>query len=135
MKLKTRISRLKSSARHRGIPVRLMDYEYNSLLKMGCMYCGKRLDDENGVCLDRIDSKKGYTLENVTPCCKRCNVAKNDMDIVEFIKWVERTYNFMQDKIKQLQQIEIPYSNKMYYIEKYLHKHNKTDESICIKIE
>lgn len=45
----------------------------------------------NGI--DRIDSKKGYSLSNVVPCCKSCNTAKLDRTKEEFEKWIVKVYN------------------------------------------
>ena len=45
----------------------------------------------NGI--DRIDSNKGYTLDNVLPCCKYCNAAKLDHSQTDFLEWVERVYS------------------------------------------
>lgn len=47
----------------------------------------------NGI--DRIDNNKGYTIDNVVPCCKMCNQAKNDYTLQEFQDWVEKIYNKM----------------------------------------
>ena len=38
-----------------------------------CHYCGKT--DLMGA--DRIDNKKGHTKDNIVPCCKQCNLIKN----------------------------------------------------------
>jgi hypothetical protein len=42
--------------------------------------------------LDRVDPKKGHTLDNVCPCCWPCNRAKGDMTRDEFIAHNERIY-------------------------------------------
>ena len=47
-----------------------------------CYYCGL---DNDQLGLDRVDNSQGYTLENVVPCCRPCNVAKNDMSYNDFI--------------------------------------------------
>lgn len=44
----------------------------------------------NGI--DRIDSAKGYTLKNSTPCCLQCNQAKLDWSVKEFESWLKRAY-------------------------------------------
>ena len=38
--------------------------------------------------LDRINSELGYTVENIQPCCKWCNMAKSDRSEKDFIEWV-----------------------------------------------
>lgn len=47
-----------------------------------CHYCG---DQIMGVGIDRVDSTKGYTLDNVVPCCAHCNRIKLDYSKEEFI--------------------------------------------------
>ena len=42
--------------------------------------------------LDRLDSALGYTIDNVVPCCKICNFAKNTMSVEEFRAWLSRVY-------------------------------------------
>ena len=56
----------------------------------------KRLSDHVLKCngIDRVDSSKGYTLENSVPCCKYCNIAKHTMTSTEFYAWVRRVYEF-----------------------------------------
>ena len=56
----------------------------------------KRLSDYVLKCngIDRIDSSKGYTVENSVACCKYCNTAKNTMSVDEFLKWIGRVYEF-----------------------------------------
>ena len=73
-----------------------------ALLVSECHYCGappsntaKRRTSNgefmyNGI--DRIDNTRGYEPDNVVSCCRRCNVAKNDMSYDEFLDWVGRVY-------------------------------------------
>jgi len=41
---------------------------------------------------DRMDNTKGYSLENSVPCCKFCNLTKNDTSFIEFINWIRTVY-------------------------------------------
>jgi hypothetical protein len=43
--------------------------------------------------LDRIDNSKGHTPDNVRPCCVRCNRARNDMTVKEFLDLVKLIYH------------------------------------------
>jgi hypothetical protein len=56
-----------------------------------CYYSGHTLPEAGGG-LDRIDSSKGYSIENVRPCCKLCNQAKNNLTEVEFLNLVTTIY-------------------------------------------
>jgi len=77
--------------------------EFVSLIQKPCFYCGSvgskywsnkyHTHSEiiaNGI--DRMDNTRGYVLENCVPCCKRCNTAKNDMTLEEFVIWIKRVY-------------------------------------------
>lgn len=46
--------------------------------------------ERNGI--DRVDSKKGYSLENCVPCCEKCNYAKHDLSIDDFKNWIIKIY-------------------------------------------
>jgi len=124
--IKSKISSLKSSAKKRGYTVRLMEYEYESLLNVGCHYCGKEVLSENGYCLDRVDSSKGYTLHNVVACCKICNFAKGSMKFDEFISWVERAYKHQK---KMIEFVRENYQEYNYKTEKDLHKKSINNEN------
>lgn len=44
--------------------------------------------------LDRIDSTKGYTMDNLVSCCETCNRAKRHMSLAEFREWKNSLYSF-----------------------------------------
>ena len=50
----------------------------------------------NGV--DRVDNQKGYTVNIIVPCCKRCNVANSDLTLEEFYSWVQEIYGCLVGK-------------------------------------
>ena len=89
-----------------------LDYDtVKNLIMSPCFYCGaeksnhkvtkncKEGFDHNGI--DRIDSSKGYTPDNVVPCCKICNKAKMDMDQKDFILWIQRAANHTKAMAEQ----------------------------------
>ena len=65
-----------------------------------CYYCYsspvttfKKKGSRSGVIyngLDRIDSSRGYTIDNVVPCCKFCNFAKGRWGVEDFNDWLLR---------------------------------------------
>lgn len=92
--------------------------EFKILIKSDCKYCGDPPSNslnvyagghssshrvQNGKIIyqgiDRIDSSKGYVIDNCNPCCKSCNVAKNDLDIIEF---KERTIRMARIFLKEI---------------------------------
>jgi hypothetical protein len=70
---KGRLNSTKSSARTRKIEYHLTDEEALSILNERCYYC----NSSNVVGIDRMDSSKGYTLDNSVACCSMCNYMKN----------------------------------------------------------
>ena len=72
-----------------------------SLIEKPCKYCGalpyKKPSTRyfgtvayNG--LDRADNTKGYTIDNIVPCCHRCNQSKSNLTLNEFQKWIVNVY-------------------------------------------
>ncbi len=101
----------KSNAKRRGLDYALSFEEFQKLTKKPCSYCGTApfgvAHDHvpkrhyaggdywfNG--LDRIDNSKGYTPDNVVPCCSVCNRAKHTMTVAEFRDWVQRVYGHLE---------------------------------------
>ena len=81
-----RFHRIRGGARSRGIDFAI-DLEvfvgWFRLQRMNCHYCGSPLTKTNGHksqltdwTFDRKDNKKGYSLNNIVLCCRRCNMAK-----------------------------------------------------------
>lgn len=62
-----------------------------------CEYCGDVIGP-GGHGVDRIDSSKGYMLGNIVTCCKRCNAAKSDMPLSEWIERTTKLYEAFQRK-------------------------------------
>lgn len=99
---------MKTNAKKRGIEFNLSSEEVFSLIEQPCYYCGMNKSNKintdgyhydepfmyNGV--DRIDSYKGYSIDNVVTCCKYCNLAKNTMTQMEFFDWIKRVSKHLQ---------------------------------------
>jgi hypothetical protein len=93
----------KHNDREFGIP----ENTFIGLITSPCDYCGQPpsqklwqgvADKERQVFrwngLDRIDSTKGYTEENVVPCCKTCNELKSDKTREEFLSAIEAIHRW-----------------------------------------
>lgn len=89
------------NAKRRGLDFEIGMEEFRRLTSLNCFYCGtppnrtvslgkdKKHNGEyvyNG--LDRIDNEIGYIIENIVPCCSKCNYAKRDMSYTKFKEWI-----------------------------------------------
>ena len=96
--------RIVASAKARKIVFDL-SFEYVcDMIIEDCHYCGvapilKDMTNHsiaiNGI--DRIDSRLGYTIDNVLPCCTICNYAKRTTPYDEFIAWIDRLVAYRQE--------------------------------------
>lgn len=91
-KQKNKISKMLSTYRLRD---KKKNFDFNltkeflekNIMSQPCIYCGAV---ENIGC-DRIDNKKGHTIENVVPACYICNHVRNDYFTVEEMKIIGNT--------------------------------------------
>jgi hypothetical protein len=61
--------------------------QWLQLINAGCYYCeANLLEMTRGSGLDRIDNSRGYTLDNVLPCCTDCNALRGARLTVEETK-------------------------------------------------
>lgn len=96
------LSGMRRSAKRRNYDWLLTKNQVRILTKQLCYYCGaepsqgsSRLSPGgvylyNG--LDRINNAKGYTIDNVVPCCGSCNTAKSTKTVEEFKAWIRNVY-------------------------------------------
>ena len=101
--LNTIIRNTKKNAKLRGYVWDLTKEQVRYLTKQNCYYCGVepkqvlKHPNHNGDYIyngiDRIDNTKGYTSDNVVPCCGHCNWAKKDLAVEDFIAWVTRIHD------------------------------------------
>lgn len=78
----------KNGAETRGINFELTKEQVIELCEKPCLYCGK----ERCLGIDRIDNSKGYTFDNVVPCCGCCNKMKMDLELQFFLSHIEKIY-------------------------------------------
>ena len=102
------------NANKRNLIMDLTKDEFRRLTKQDCFYCGvgpnqvwlrKQTNPKhktngeyvyNGI--DRMDSNKGYTIDNVVPCCFKCNEAKNSLNVKEFYSYIVKVYTFLKER-------------------------------------
>jgi len=89
-------SSYKWSALKRGFVFELGFDDFIALTQMECFYCGdppRQIKKSSNGCgidfiyngVDRLDSRFGYTPQNVVPCCGKCNFAKGKSTKNEFL--------------------------------------------------
>lgn len=96
----------KSSAKIRGIDWQLSYEEFLTLVLNKCAYCGEMPSQRtingrfniivNGI--DRIDSNRGYTIDNCTSCCTKCNYMKNTLSVNDFFDHINKIYKYSLNK-------------------------------------
>lgn len=97
---------MKKGASRRHIQVDLSYDDFLILTKIkNCSYCGDRISwnkfsRNNGKILsrsyniDRRNNSKGYTLDNCTVCCFRCNHFKGIMNEFEFLELCKKITDY-----------------------------------------
>ncbi len=64
------------SAKKRNLPFTLTYKQYTELVRTAkCHYCYNSLPTY-GVGLDRINGSRGYSINNIIPCCTSCNMIR-----------------------------------------------------------
>ena len=83
-----RFSNWKSKAKVRNISFELAIDDLKNIPKV-CYYSGRLLTSKQNrydtISLDRLNSSKGYTKDNVVFCCEFINKMKNDLTYDQFI--------------------------------------------------
>lgn len=92
-------------ANKRGIDFTLSYEDFLNLSYGSCVYCGaahgKDCKNETGSKhkllngIDRVDSNKGYTIDNCVSCCSKCNYMKGRLSVREFVDHIINLVNHM----------------------------------------
>ena len=78
-KPEVRFKKYKASALSRGYTWELTRDEFMEHWQKPCSHCGASIET---IGLDRIDSSLPYQVNNVEPCCSKCNQMKSDWSTV-----------------------------------------------------
>jgi hypothetical protein len=86
----------------RKLDFKLTLSEFKQITSSPCYYC---YSEPSNLCkaqgrvsgylysgIDRVDNAKGYTIDNVVPCCVKCNKAKLNMSVKEFREHIIKIY-------------------------------------------
>ena len=77
----------RNAAKQRKLAFELSREEYEALVSHPCHYCDGPLNSW-GLGLDRKNNRLGYTLDNVLPCCKDCNLVRADRYTVQEMEFI-----------------------------------------------
>lgn len=104
---KALIYNYKNNAKYKGLEFDLTDEQIIDMFQSNCYYCGseprfvfKRKRSNGGYTytgIDRLDSDKGYVIDNVVPCCSQCNFIKNKYHHDEFVQWIKKVYENLKN--------------------------------------
>jgi hypothetical protein len=94
---------IKKGALNRELSFLLTKDEVAALIFSPCHYCGNphsngctMKDKNDGVYkyngIDRVDSSRGYSIDNVVPCCKWCNYSKMSRSVDDFLSHIYDIY-------------------------------------------
>lgn len=81
-----------SNAQKRNIPFNITFEEFKKITELPCYYCGGIMNTEgviyNGI--DRVDSSKAYSLDNIVPCCNMCNKMKLNYELDVWLNQIKK---------------------------------------------
>ncbi len=103
------------------------------LIQTECFYCGFFEENKYNT-IDRLDSTKNYTENNIVPCCLMCNYFKNTLDISTFIKHIRKITKFNFDISLELFDFGLgDYQKSCAFYDKY--KYRAKEKNICFDID
>jgi hypothetical protein len=78
--------------------------DFDKLVNSHCYYCNT-YDESKVIGLDRVDSSKHYTLENVVPCCAVCNMMKGNLTKEDFLNRISQIYsNLIEHTLEEVRE-------------------------------
>ena len=85
----TKFNNYKYRANKKNILFLVKEDDFKKLENSCCLYCGTDIK----IGIDRLDNNQGYVDDNITACCWRCNRAKSNMELKEFLNWIRDVSN------------------------------------------
>ena len=85
-----RYTSYKKGAESRDLEFNLTIDEFKTFWQVNCHYCNSKVET---IGLDRVDNAQGYILQNIVPCCYKCNSMKMDSSYDDFVSSIIAIYN------------------------------------------
>jgi len=79
------------SAMKKNLQFNLDADQFEVLVNSHCHYCDE-YDETRVVGIDRVNSERGYIIDNVVPCCFNCNRMKSDLARDDFLNHICKIY-------------------------------------------
>ena len=95
-KPEVRFKKYKASAESRGYTWDLTRDQFMEHWQKPCNHCGAAIET---IGLDRVDSSLPYQVDNVEPCCSKCNQMKSDWSTVD---WYNHMGKIMSHKMTKV---------------------------------
>ena len=114
---KGKFGKYKCGAKERNIKFDLTFEEFISYWQKPCAYCGSKIDT---IGLDRMDSGKGYLIDNVCSCCWECNKLKGSRNRKDFIEKCKKIVDNFQRKNFLSSRMGGKVKHKLWDIEKQI---------------
>ena len=90
---KQTINMYKYDAARRNVQFDIDSNLYTKITGDSCYYCGLFGESGGANGIDRIDSNYSYQENNIVPCCKTCNIMKNDLSVDMFKSKIRNIYS------------------------------------------
>lgn len=99
----------RNGAKNRELEWALSREQFEKLITSPCHYSGflpsKEIETKGGsffwTGIDRMDSSKGYTIDNVVSCHEFANYAKRNRSYEAFIKWLDQLVEY-RNSLKEI---------------------------------
>jgi hypothetical protein len=78
-------------AMKKNLQFNLSAEQFIKLVNSHCHYCDE-YDETRVIGIDRVDSNRGYFIENVVGCCSKCNFMKSDLEKEDFLNHICKIY-------------------------------------------
>lgn len=114
------VYKYKAKCKHRSFELTKDDFE--SITQQPCFYCLHNGSRMRGI--DRMDSSKGYILDNVVAACSTCNMAKHTMSKSDFLNHCFRlhlfSFSMFLDRFHHFDRLHVIRANKLTFLWWYL---------------
>lgn len=88
--IRDKFSQYRRNAKRKSLKFSISVDDFKELVSGSCFYCGDFY--LHGVGLDRLSNEQGYELDNVVPCCSRCNYIKGRLSFKEFSDFISKVF-------------------------------------------